>query len=151
MCIRDRGRPALRPVLQLVRDLDSSHNALAGEEGDAQGGAVLPGGCGPGLRTGNGIEAHGLPPLNDLPDSALQYRALFGSAGHELFSVPSVVGELPGDGVQQDHANAGHPQTCLLYTSDAADDLLCVDLGGSRIIKKKKHSYSDAMTNTQVK
>ena len=27
--------------------------------------------------------------------------------------------------------------TCLLYTSDAADDLLCVDLGGRRILKKK--------------
>ena len=27
--------------------------------------------------------------------------------------------------------------TCLLYTSDAADDLLCVDLGGRRINKKK--------------
>ena len=26
---------------------------------------------------------------------------------------------------------------CLLYTSDAADDLLCVALGGRRIIKKK--------------
>src|SRR5665213_4382201 len=25
--------------------------------------------------------------------------------------------------------------SCLLYTSDAADDLLCVDLGGRRIIK----------------
>ena len=30
--------------------------------------------------------------------------------------------------------------TCLLYTSDAADDLLCVDLGGRRIIKKKHQS-----------
>src|SRR5450756_3129672 len=29
---------------------------------------------------------------------------------------------------------------CLLYTSDAADDLLCVDLGGRRIIKKKKNN-----------
>ena len=29
-------------------------------------------------------------------------------------------------------------EICLLYTSDAADDLLCVDLGGRRIIKKKK-------------
>ena len=28
-------------------------------------------------------------------------------------------------------------KSCLLYTSDAADDLLCVDLGGRRIIKKK--------------
>mgnify|MGYP007112065825 CR=1 FL=1 len=27
---------------------------------------------------------------------------------------------------------------CLLYTSDAADDPLCVDLGGRRIIKKKR-------------
>src|SRR5665213_1398586 len=28
-----------------------------------------------------------------------------------------------------------HAPICLLYTSDAADDLLCVDLGGRRIIK----------------
>ena len=27
---------------------------------------------------------------------------------------------------------------CLLYTSDAADDMQCVDLGCRRIIKKKK-------------
>src|SRR5450756_2547704 len=31
----------------------------------------------------------------------------------------------------------GQGKSCLLYTSDAADDLLCVDLGGRRIIKKK--------------
>eukprot|EP00657_Telonema_sp_P-1_P000698 TRINITY_DN11369_c0_g1_i1.p1 TRINITY_DN11369_c0_g1~~TRINITY_DN11369_c0_g1_i1.p1 ORF type:complete len:106 (-),score=46.81 TRINITY_DN11369_c0_g1_i1:26-343(-) len=30
-------------------------------------------------------------------------------------------------------------KSCLLYTSDAADDLLCVDLGGRRIIKKKTY------------
>ena len=30
---------------------------------------------------------------------------------------------------------------CLLYTSDAADDLLCVDLGGRRIIKKKTKTH----------
>eukprot|EP00831_Metopus_contortus_P021955 TRINITY_DN1992_c0_g1_i3.p1 TRINITY_DN1992_c0_g1~~TRINITY_DN1992_c0_g1_i3.p1 ORF type:complete len:108 (-),score=31.76 TRINITY_DN1992_c0_g1_i3:35-358(-) len=29
-------------------------------------------------------------------------------------------------------------KSCLLYTSDAADDTPCVDLGGRRIIKKKK-------------
>src|SRR5450756_3160765 len=34
--------------------------------------------------------------------------------------------------------NAEEAKRCLLYTSDAADDLLCVDLGGRRIIKKKK-------------
>ena len=32
-------------------------------------------------------------------------------------------------------------QACLLYTSDAADDLLCVDLGGRRVIKKKKNIH----------
>eukprot|EP00657_Telonema_sp_P-1_P006630 TRINITY_DN2585_c0_g1_i2.p1 TRINITY_DN2585_c0_g1~~TRINITY_DN2585_c0_g1_i2.p1 ORF type:complete len:197 (+),score=79.41 TRINITY_DN2585_c0_g1_i2:49-639(+) len=30
---------------------------------------------------------------------------------------------------------------CLLYTSDAADDLLCVYLGGRRIIKKKNTQH----------
>ena len=30
-----------------------------------------------------------------------------------------------------------HYYNCLLYTSDAADDLLCVVLGGCRIIKKQ--------------
>src|SRR5450756_2462954 len=35
------------------------------------------------------------------------------------------------------HACAGIKEVlCLLYTSDAADDLLCVDLGGRRIIQK---------------
>ena len=34
--------------------------------------------------------------------------------------------------------DAAGAHDCLLYTSDAADDLLCVDLGGRRIIKKKK-------------
>ncbi len=29
---------------------------------------------------------------------------------------------------------------CLLYTSDAADDLIGVDLGGRRSLKKKKES-----------
>ena len=35
---------------------------------------------------------------------------------------------------------------CLLYTSDAADDLLCVDLGGRRIIKKKKQTTPKGAT-----
>ena len=31
-------------------------------------------------------------------------------------------------------------KACLLYTSDAADERSSVDLGGRRIIKKKKHT-----------
>eukprot|EP00825_Cyclidium_porcatum_P040843 TRINITY_DN5253_c0_g1_i1.p1 TRINITY_DN5253_c0_g1~~TRINITY_DN5253_c0_g1_i1.p1 ORF type:complete len:191 (+),score=21.99 TRINITY_DN5253_c0_g1_i1:45-617(+) len=38
--------------------------------------------------------------------------------------------------------NVFRPCTCLLYTSDAADDMQCVDLGGRRIIKKKKKTSS---------
>ena len=35
------------------------------------------------------------------------------------------------------HANGcSNMYRCLLYTSDAADDMQCVDLGGRRIIKK---------------
>ena len=39
-----------------------------------------------------------------------------------------------------------HPRgdACLLYTSDAADERSSVDLGGRRIIKKKKASDIDA-------
>ena len=32
-------------------------------------------------------------------------------------------------------------KTCLLYTSDAADERSSVDLGGRRIIKKKNEYY----------
>ena len=42
--------------------------------------------------------------------------------------------------------------TCLLYTSDAADERSSVDLGGRRIIKKKKNietEASRAMLNTK--
>src|SRR5659263_417125 len=44
--------------------------------------------------------------------------------------VPRVVSVVTRGGASDD--------SCLLYTSDAADDLLCVDLGGRRIIKKNK-------------
>ena len=37
---------------------------------------------------------------------------------------------------------------CLLYTSDAADDLLCVDLGGRRIIKKNFFQAEDGIRDS---
>ena len=37
-----------------------------------------------------------------------------------------------------------HGNTCLLYTSDAADERSSVDLGGRRIIKKKRRQTSEA-------
>ena len=41
------------------------------------------------------------------------------------------------------------PKGCLLYTSDAADERSSVDLGGRRIIKKKKRQ--EKQTDTLMK
>src|SRR5665811_2223575 len=44
-----------------------------------------------------------------------------------------------------------HPAAaCLLYTSDAADDLTRVDLGGRRIIKKKKKNKKKKNKNLKI-
>ena len=42
--------------------------------------------------------------------------------------------------------------SCLLYTSDAADERSSVDLGGRRIIKKKKSStrHNEASTGRNI-
>ena len=46
---------------------------------------------------------------------------------------------LAGEDAEHEHRKA-RVEDCLLYTSDAADDLLCVDLGGRRNIKKKNNN-----------
>ena len=48
-----------------------------------------------------------------------------------------MIGNLYSMGLFISDLQGGLSTVCLLYTSDAADDLLCVDLGGRRIIKKK--------------
>ena len=42
-------------------------------------------------------------------------------------------------------------EICLLYTSDAADERSSVDLGGRRIIKKKKYQCVERKHRTDVK
>src|SRR5665811_2149441 len=56
-------------------------------------------------------------------------------AAAETAAEPSTANELVNDGVAL--YEKGDYNGCLLYTSDAADDLTRVDLGGRRIIKKK--------------
>ena len=51
------------------------------------------------------------------------------SPGLKLFSVS---GHVQRPGVYE--LPLATPMSCLLYTSDAADDLPCVDLGGRRLI-----------------
>ena len=50
-----------------------------------------------------------------------------------VFAISSIAFWFIGWGLMFGDGNG-----CLLYTSDAADDLLCVDFGGRRIIKKTK-------------
>ena len=49
-------------------------------------------------------------------------------AGHEVINLSR--------SQRQPYRPHGAWKSCLLYTSDAADDTPCVDLGGRRIIKK---------------
>ena len=48
--------------------------------------------------------------------------------------------EIDHDVAAEDRLERVAPRPCLLYTSDAADERSSVDLGGRRIIKKKKWS-----------
>ena len=64
-------------------------------------------------------------------EACLPVELLAGRGGR--FAVPVAQVLLEGDAESLD---------CLLYTSDAADERSSVDLGGRRIIKKKKHQYS---------
>ena len=60
-----------------------------------------------------------------------------GSIVHNVYTVGNfLVSAYYRDGVTIHDAT--NPNACLLYTSDAADERSSVDLGGRRIIKKKK-------------
>eukprot|EP00656_Telonema_subtile_P053442 TRINITY_DN7756_c0_g1_i3.p1 TRINITY_DN7756_c0_g1~~TRINITY_DN7756_c0_g1_i3.p1 ORF type:complete len:361 (-),score=88.77 TRINITY_DN7756_c0_g1_i3:8-1090(-) len=69
-----------------------------------------------------------------------------GQLGHgdkEDESTPKLIASLTGEVIRTiacgfQHSAAVNSYTCLLYTSDAADEEDSVDLGGRRIIKKKK-------------
>src|SRR5450756_2433164 len=82
-----------------------------------------------------GIYAVVKTPLDALPDlsdvQVIIYTEYSGQA-------PQVVEDQVTYPLTTDMLSVPRSKVCLLYTSDAADDLLCVDLGGRRIIKKKK-------------
>ena len=66
-------------------------------------------------------------------DAAGNYKRGFG------FHPVACFADCSGEALAIEHRPGN---ACLLYTSDAADDLLCVDLGGRRIMKKKKTTNS---------
>ena len=64
----------------------------------------------------------------------------FPGSGHDYPIAPGTAKVVAMDAINH---RAASPETdqvdlCLLYTSDAADERSSVDLGGRRIIKKKK-------------
>src|SRR5659263_745412 len=81
---------------------------------------------------------HGDRPLGHSPHHGLPP----GGARHPrgASASPRALPERKEGGFGPPGAARARPGPCLLYTSDAADDLLCVDLGGRRIIKKKKQT-----------
>ena len=58
-----------------------------------------------------------------------------GDGLHQPVGSPATGAGVPGG---EDHRLVAQHRLCLLYTSDAADERSSVDLGGRRIIKKKK-------------
>ena len=67
---------------------------------------------------------------------AVSFRILSGPAtiSNNRISLTGAEGTVS---VQARQSGNSQWNACLLYTSDAADDTPCVDLGGRRIIKKK--------------
>mgnify|MGYP003380135195 CR=1 FL=1 len=89
--------------------------------------------------------------------SAAERRALYNNEQHtmvrigDLFAVvPAITGkiELVYEGEQEGPEKVAQHLICLLYTSDAADERSSVDLGGRRIIKKKKREETESLCST---
>ena len=68
-----------------------------------------------------------------------------GEAGRKRRVGELEVGEVAVEAVAAVEASG---EACLLYTSDAADERSSVDLGGRRIIKKKKNNITQ--TNSRI-
>ena len=83
---------------------------------------------------------HILPPERILSELLNVNRTTVVKAYHELKSDGLVQARVGKGTMVAAKPFKGRFNNCLLYTSDAADDLLCVDLGGRRIIKKKTNS-----------
>ena len=71
-----------------------------------------------------------------------------GAARRAHFATPIIPGtctRCSTNSIARLIAKAETKYSCLLYTSDAADERSSVDLGGRRIIKKKKKTSSEIL------
>ena len=72
-------------------------------------------------------------------ENALVLRNFFAQELQEMLQIASTATTLH---LTLPHGVRGELVSCLLYTSDAADDLLCVDLGCRRLIKKTNTTHT---------
>ena len=77
------------------------------------------------------ILTYALPLTQEIRQSLLEQISFGLQLQSDIPKVSTVTGLAP-------------PPACLLYTSDAADEEASVELGGSRIIKKKNKKESEA-------
>src|SRR5680860_1152495 len=80
-------------------------------------------------KTTSGFEAKGLVPSCALSICFMTY------SGKNICSLGVAISSITDPRARSMPKPDQELVGCLLYTSDAADDLLCVDLGGRRIIK----------------
>ena len=76
-------------------------------------------------------------------DAAGQVDPLTGGGIHIAAECAKIAGETASEAIEEDRTDAEFLKSCLLYTSDAADERSSVDLGGRRIIKKKKNTKTN--------
>eukprot|EP01016_Furgasonia_blochmanni_P016620 TRINITY_DN1968_c0_g1_i7.p1 TRINITY_DN1968_c0_g1~~TRINITY_DN1968_c0_g1_i7.p1 ORF type:complete len:167 (-),score=46.39 TRINITY_DN1968_c0_g1_i7:45-497(-) len=149
MCIRDRQRE----VLQIMRDIEFSNGFFDIYEmlriEDPNGGTPQP--RPDTASTSNSRTSREMTPLNRSIENKRPSHMNLGSQGTLLYIIDDETDFSLYDlskwrlltTFNLAITSKERYWHCLLYTSDAADDLLCVDLGGRRIIKKKKQKIED--------
>ena len=127
MCIRDRGYAveAGDDVSHQRRQRVGDQCDLCGEDREPRERDEQP----EERQAGDCIERAGEPPDRRGGPAETHGDQAQGERDHQP--------DAHGDGGELDVFEGADGDVCLLYTSDAADDLLCVDLGGRRIIQKK--------------
>ena len=96
-------------------------------------------------RVPQGLENVDLPgrrPIAEMPGLSREIQRVEAELGREGRVLVRWSGTEAKLRLMVEGPDMGRLEACLLYTSDAADERSSVDLGGRRIIKKKKNIHS---------
>eukprot|EP00657_Telonema_sp_P-1_P007776 TRINITY_DN27972_c0_g1_i1.p1 TRINITY_DN27972_c0_g1~~TRINITY_DN27972_c0_g1_i1.p1 ORF type:complete len:134 (-),score=36.25 TRINITY_DN27972_c0_g1_i1:72-473(-) len=126
MCIRDSSNPYIRAMAPMIHEVPEPPPLPRMQMGRDHTISIDRPETPTGRAEQSPSEAEGSAPCEQDSED--------GRTAQAVWEPQCIPGSLPRGAVIKDK----QCYTCLLYTSDAADDLLCVDLGGRRIIQKKK-------------